>query len=111
MKAYKVSPEGVSFNCVTKFFIKRLYAEIWIIGNKVLCVKGNAKCPAVFDEKKESIEVIEKECTTISDFIQSIDKIVYVLYEFDDFEELEKYAKETVMEWIREDNFSMLGEF
>ena len=102
MKVYKVSFEGISLNSVTKFFLEKLEAEIWYAGNQFFIVQDTA-----FDDVQSKISKIEKVCETTQDFVQAVNDFACISDGIGNLEELEKLAKESVMEWIKKDAFEM----
>ncbi len=102
MKVYKVSFEGISLNNITKFFLKKLEAEIWYAGNQFFIVQDTA-----FDDAQSEISKIEKGCETIQDFVQAVNDFACISDGIGSLDELEKLAKENVTEWIKRDAFEM----
>ena len=104
MKVYKVSFEGISLNNITKFFLKKLEAEIWYAGNQFFIVQD-----ITFDDARLR-DKIKRDYANIQDFIQSVDVVndfACISDGIGSLDELEKLAKENVMEWIKKDAFEM----
>lgn len=104
MKVYKVSFEGISLNNITKFFLKKLEAEIWYAGNQFFIVQD-----ITFDEARLANK-IKRDYETIQDFVQSVNDFACISDGIGSLEELEKLAKENVMAWVKyDDDYNMFA--
>ena len=104
MKVYKVSFEGISLNNITKFFLKKIEAEIWYVGNQFFIVQDITFNDARLRDK------IKRDYENIQDFVQSVGVVndfACISDGIGSLDELEKLAKENVMEWIKRDAFEM----